>query len=190
MLLCHLWRGIKGYLPRHQWIIFSKRGRQSWFQQGIRTCFINIKTRVKPQLVLHLLLLMILLLYYLPPSLPPPISNSSFPFPLCQAPVCWSLHCTTVPLQSCTVRLNMFLFCVFYAFVVWEVLETYYSKVQYSWLCWIWAPETSFVWTYKIGLRNSLSEWNSFIYRGLTIRDTNTCIFVNQLRDSSETWVL
>ena len=72
---------------------------------------------VKLQSALHLLLLTVLQLCHLPPALPPPVGNF-LPVHLIPAPVCQLLYCTAVLSRYWTVRLKMFIFCLFFCVCV------------------------------------------------------------------------
>ena len=78
------------------------------------------------QLTLHLPLLTILQLYRLPPPLPAPVSNPSCLFTRCQ--LLYASCCTVLPCFSwyCTMRLKMFIFCVF---LMYYLCETYYKPI-------------------------------------------------------------
>ena len=78
----------------------------------------------------HLLLLMILQLCHLPTPRPSPVSNPSCPF--IQYPPL-SASCCTILLyfsRQCTVRLNMFIFCVCFLHII--CVKSIINLLQYS----------------------------------------------------------
>ena len=124
---------------------------------------------MKLQLALHLLLLTILQLYHLPPLLPPPVSNSSCAFTQCQP---LYADCSDVLLyfsRHCTIRLKMFYFLSL--FFVYYFCDRYYKPIilqYYIANCVSWVPRLTWL-NLQVGLTNTLSEWNMFVCRELTV---------------------
>ena len=74
----------------------------------------------------------------------------------------------TISSSYCTVRVKMFIFCVFfYILFVWKVLQ--HVTIQYYIAdCISWVPRLILLDS-QIGFTNILLEWSSFICRGLMV---------------------
>ena len=144
---------------------------------------------VKLQLALHLLLLMILQLYHLPPLLPPPVSNSSCAFTQCQP---LYADCSDVLLsfsRHCTVRLKMFYFLSL--FFVYYFCDRYYKPIilqYYIANCVSWVPRLTWL-NLQVGLTNTLSEWNMFVCRELTVFQSLLANLLLLLNRFSHVWL-
>ena len=123
---------------------------------------------MKLQLALHFLLLTILQLYHLLPPLPPPVSNTSCLFIRCQslyASCCIGLLYFA---RYYTVKFKMLYFLCFCVCVKSILNLLQYSTTQ---------PVVLVGYLgYLIGLTNSLSEQNPFVWRGLQFSSvTQSC---------------
>ena len=93
-----------------------------WFQQGTRTCVINVRCDEEfahPLLQLH----------HLPLPVPPPVSNSSCLFPRCQ-PLYANCCTVLIRLEYCTIRLEMFIFV--FVFLHMTCVKSFINLLQYT----------------------------------------------------------
>ena len=72
--------------------------------------------------------------------------------------------------RYCTVRLKMFYFlCLFFVYYLCEKYCKLITVEYYIVDCVSWVPRLTLLDLQTNGLRNMLSEWSSFVCRGLTI---------------------